>query len=684
MTNPKFLWRPFGLALLAFLLTASISLFFFFDYQKVQKRIYYQRLTDRAESVGKECTEKVQGALRDLQNLKSRIEVTNGQFFKHWAYDASLILDQNEAFLFVEYIDSSLVIRKVHPLEGNEPAVGLDISAYGERTKDWLKAGRDTLTNVTGWLTLSQGGQAFLVDAPLHYQNTFKGSITGGLNFNTSFKQLLGNQYSDYAFEFTDHNGQVFYTYNQPDTTAFTKEQISETEIPLGIALGKSWFMKAMPAHPNPSYFNASRLYAALGFALSISLIMALFVYYFLAQRWQARHIQLINKEQRVLNEQLMLEKQKALKASEAKSAFLANMSHEIRTPLNALIGFIELLKQEGVAAAQEEYLRLMHFSSKNLLGLVNDILDFEQIESGKMALKEEAFMPAELLREALELYRPDIAKKNLLLNTEHKGGPFRKVTGDSGKYLQIITNVLRNAIKFTESGSITVRYHEIVNEPMVRVHIEIEDTGIGIDPGAQDRIFERFEQGDEGLTKRYEGSGLGLTISKQLTSLMGAQLKLVSSSKNGSAFSIDFSFEPVTPSGEMPVSPEKNRPSIAQARVLIVEDNLLNVTILDLILKKWGIEAVKAENGQKAMQLFSTGHFDLILMDLHMPVIDGFSATEEIRSVNSHVLIFGCTANVTPEAEARAFEVGMNEYLTKPIDKNKLGALLEKYFEMP
>jgi signal transduction histidine kinase len=679
----KKIWKPILWAGAVFLISVSITLAFYFDYRKERKVEYYDNLRLQAHNAQREVTQLFDQSILGITNLSKRIEVSNGTYFDFWEEDAATLISQNPAYKFVEWIDSGMVIRKIYPVQGNEAVIDLDISKLAYRASAWIAHTQNEKTNITPWVKLTQGGYAFLIDAPLHYNQRFQGTITAGMDFTPLLESDISSGYNDFALQLKDHKGTVFYAHNDPQPGAFKDGELVELPIVLAEEPDAQWSLTFMPTTPNPTYFDETRLRLALLFGLIISLLLAGFIFSYFRVIAQDKQIKRINKEQRKLNQELKKEQEKALKASAAKSDFLANISHEIRTPLNALVGFIDLMKSDGVRQAHKEYLSLMDISAQTLLALVNDVLDIKHIASGKIEMRNDAFVPSKTIKDAISVYEEEAKNKGLSVRQDFKGSSFAKVLGDQGKLKQVFTNILRNAIKFTEQGEIEVRYKEVLREGEQCVEIWVQDTGVGIPEHLRESIFERFTQGEASLTKQYKGSGLGLSISKQLANLMEGDVLLESSSTKGSTFYLRFSFpflswENVNKRLENTAALQK---PIHQTRALIVEDNLLNVTVLKLNLKAMGIQCAVAENGKIGVDMAKEGGYDVIFMDIHMPLMDGFEATRQIRAFDKNTPIIALTANISPESKEKAMELGFDEYMTKPLDPKLLKVTLAKYF---
>jgi len=383
--------------------------------------------------------------------------------------------------------------------------------------------------------------------------------------------------------------------------------------------------------------------------------------------------------------EKLLVEsKDRAENASRAKANFLSTMSHEIRTPLNAIIGMTHILLQENPKANQIENLNILKFSGENLLVLVNDVLDINKIESGKLILEQSDFNLKELLESIRNALIYSIEDKGLNSKINYDADLPEIVTGDSVRLAQIINNLMSNAIKFTKSGAVTIlAENRGVKDGVVSIYLEVKDSGIGLSENELNLIFERFMQARTSTTREYGGSGLGLSIVKGLLELMGSKIQVESSPEGGSKFY----FEIDLPIAEKPrispvrFQPDIDRVSISDIHILLVEDNKVNQLVAEKFLKKWDIEVSIAENGQEAVDLLENGkRFDLILMDLQMPIMDGYEATKRIREMDKEVPILALTASVRVGQKNRAMRVGMNDFLIKPLTPTDLYSKISRF----
>jgi PAS domain S-box-containing protein len=370
--------------------------------------------------------------------------------------------------------------------------------------------------------------------------------------------------------------------------------------------------------------------------------------------------------------------KEEAEAANRAKSDFLANMSHEIRTPMNAILGFTELLRRGWGKGGQESsrYLDTIHHSSRHLLGLINDILDLSKVEAGQLTVEKIACAPHDVVRAAVAELEIKAREKGIGLTLHAQGLLPQQVASDPARLRQVVLNLLSNAVKFTEKGSVDV----LLGCEGRCYTIEVSDSGIGIAPDRIEAMFDPFTQADASITRRFGGTGLGLAISRRLARALGGDL--TASSQPGVGTTMLFTFDP-GPLDGVPLLAEQDwkarslaaaagsgrRWRIPSARVLVVDDGAENRELLSLVLAEQGLWVEEAEHGQQALDLLAAQPYDLVLMDMQMPVLDGFAATRQIRARGLAVPVVALTANAMKGFEAEVLAAGCTAYLTKPID---------------
>jgi two-component system, sensor histidine kinase len=431
---------------------------------------------------------------------------------------------------------------------------------------------------------------------------------------------------------------------------------------------------------------QAVRSQNQLGLALTVFLSVLTFAFAVVA----LRHVRQLRERRLVLEElatNLRVARREAETASEAKSVFLANISHEIRTPFHGLMGMLSLLRETGLTARQIDYLRTATESADHLLAILNDILDMSQLESGRMTLSPAPVELRTLLRDVEALMRPQANAKQLALHIDADPAVPERILADATRVKQVMFNLLSNAIKFSEHGAVVLDVRlksDVHGKPLLE--FAVTDTGIGMDDATLANLFNRFVQGDNSRSRRHGGTGLGLEISRNLARLMGGDITVRSKLGEGSCFSF-----------QMPLavlhdkrSPEPRALATHEGGqrmldVLVAEDHPVNRQYLAALLENLGHRAHFTANGEEAVRAARGRRFDLVLMDLHMPVLDGVGATRAIRALPdaaaATVPIVALTADAFPETRERCLVAGMNDFLTKPVSPQKLATSLRRLF---
>lgn len=432
----------------------------------------------------------------------------------------------------------------------------------------------------------------------------------------------------------------------------------------LAMSMGVAFFLPMLMLSP---YWQAN---IVAGSGLLVGLIVLPLFNLSLIQRLQATRRRLLEEVER------------SHVAARAKTEFLANMSHELRTPMSGVIGVVQLMRLTSLDDRQKTHLDLIQRSADALLTIIDDVLEFSRIEAGKVTLEPVPFDLHSVVEDVYDLLRPGANGKglDLKLDFDQQGG--RTYLGDPTRIRQILLNLVGNAVKFTEHGSIRIEVNEDYRSfEMTPVSISVVDTGIGISPEKIEHIFEKFEQAESRLRRRVGGSGLGLAISRQLAEMMGGDIRVRSEPGKGSVFTVHLTLE--ASDQTVPSLPRETPGTLLKSRrldVLVVEDNPVNQLVICSFLDRLGFSSQVAEDGQRALDLVAGRRFDLVLLDIQLPVLDGLEVCRRIRASEGpgqHLPIIALTANASAEDRRTCLSVGMDSHLRKPLLQEDLVAAL-------
>lgn len=383
----------------------------------------------------------------------------------------------------------------------------------------------------------------------------------------------------------------------------------------------------------------------------------------------------------------LAKEKERADNSAIVKEQFLANMSHEIRTPINAVVGFAGLLQKTKLDTDQKQFVHLIQNSGENLLSVVNDILDISKIEAGMMRITKNPFSIKEVCTSLEMMFQHKVNEKKLRFEFDFDKNIPTTLIGDAERLNQVLINLLNNAIKFTEKGTVKLSVQLLhKTDQSAKIQFIVKDTGIGISKEKLAAVFERFEQADNNTARQYGGTGLGLAIVEKIVEMQAGEISVESNLGEGATFKVTLSYAYVNTAEEASNKMTSTSNAIAKKefsnyKILVAEDNKTNQTLLKFILQQWNLSYDLAENGQQVLDILSKEKYDLVLMDIQMPIMDGYEAASRVRKeLGLNIPMIAMTAHVLPTEKQKCIQAGMNDYISKPIDEAVFIGMLEKY----
>ena len=569
------------------------------------------------------------------------------------------------------------IVTDIYPKQGNEGAFGLDMLQEHERKKDAILAKKSGKYTLGGPYQLKQGGTGALLFNPVYQDNNSEqGEFWGFVILVIDWDRFIGEINLDYLSD-ADFCYRIW-TYDRDSSDRIILAE-SQSDMPDNILTvectvpNNTWYFDIIPSR---GWIPRSYWIMCIAISYIFSLLIATVFYLTSSKKHRERQYEA----------ELEKSAEQAKNANEAKTRFLFNMSHDIRTPMNAIVGFSDLLEKNLQNEKKaKEYLGKIQSSSNLLLMIINQVLEMARIESGTAVLQLKAEDMDALFHRVNTVFEEDIRKKNLqyhtVLDVRH-----HYAVCDQTKLQEIMLNIISNAIKYTPEGhSIHVEIHEAVSEnpSKIRCIFSCEDTGIGISEEYLPHIYEEFSREHTSTENKVPGTGLGLSIIKSMIELMGGSIQVESRQGIGTKFTVDLSFDMASKEevyGSRNAIKTSAIHTIKGKRILIAEDNELNAEIAKTVLEDVGALVTRVEDGQQAVELFKekpAGTFDAILMDLMMPIMDGYTATREIRSLersdSKTIPIIAMTANAFQEDAEKCIAVGMNAHLAKPLDIEKM-----------
>jgi signal transduction histidine kinase/CheY-like chemotaxis protein len=656
------------------------------------ERLHVRKVVqERAEGAREAAASRLAERIRALQLIARRWDASGQPSEAAWRADAELHRAHSVDYETMIWADAEGVIRWIEPVAGRESLVGTQAANTTPERRDAFLRARAGRLSVTATGPMRSGGRGIVVVVPVHDHGRFDGVLAAVVRADRFFPGLMPRS-DDVQLEVTAGDQPLFVS---PVPARLASASFAST--PVAVA-GTNWQLRMLPGGRLFDQQRSALPMAVLGAGITVSLLLMVAGLLLESSVRQAAHLRATHREvesqaQTLLDHAVALRiaRDEALAATRTKSTFLATMSHEIRTPMNGILGIAGLLVDTPLTDDQRRLLQSLQQSGESLLRIINDVLDFSKIEAGKLRLEQAILNPRLIVEDTLRLFAVAADNKRLTLTSSIDPAVPANLTGDAGRLRQVLLNLVGNAIKFTERGSVSVAMTAApLDDGRTELRLEVTDTGIGLSPDQQARLFESFSQADDSTTRKYGGTGLGLAISRQLVELMGGAIGVASTLGRGSTFWFTARLAAVSPqqleavgvTGRLAEAVQHTRP----LSVLLVEDTPVNQMVGQRMLHKLGHQVELASNGAEAVAAVARGGFDVVLMDCLMPEVDGYEATTRIRRAErqGRIPIVALTASATLEDRERCLAAGMDAFLSKPVGIVELSQMLARFASTP